>query len=1317
MKFIASTTAIFLAFSCLFSQTTFPWSGTYGGAGTNRTYTTTVSGITMSATIVNSENVWQDASPVWFPTGSTVNGGGCSGISAANQGMLLSTDWTTNTTKTITTTITFSSPVQGPVNFKLYDVNDDGFGSWTDKITISGTNSAAAAVNVFNVGTACVSTGGTVTGSGSTALTYNAGMSTACTCWGNNEINVGSASDCISTVTILYRSAATPTNYNNPKQYVVVSNLTATIPTPLVAPTNITGNTTICQNQSTTLTAVGGTATSQWYTGSCGGTLVGMGTSITVSPTTTTTYFVRNAGTSCTPASSCISAIVTVNPSPTMTSANTATICSGSTLNIPLSSDFGTTYSWIATDNTSVLGESLSAQNATLINNSLTNNSANVQVVNYSVTPSANGCTGTPQTIAVTVNPVPTMTNANTATICTGNALNLALTSNVSATYSWIATDNPNVTGESLTAQNSATISNTLTNSSGISQVVNYTVTPTAGTCIGTAQNIAVTVNTNLPAPTITPNGPTTFCPGGNVQLTSSSTVGNLWSTNETTQTITVNSSGTYTLSYTDANGCSSAQASITITQTAGALPTASISGGAVYCGSDPIAPIQVAVTGIGPWSIDYQIDGVAQAAIVGASSPINLGNAVGVYTLTGISDANCSNTATGSTTISLGNTPILTNATTANLCTGYTFNLPLTTDIPATFTWVAIDNPNITGEILTNQTNSTITNTLINSTSNPEIVVYQVTPVSTVGACSGLMQTVSVTVNPTPAAPTITANGPTTFCPGGSVQLTSNYATGNLWSTNETTQSITVSNSGTITLSTTINGCVSPNSNIVISQGQGTLPTAIISGGGSFCAGNTVSPIDVNVTGIGPWTIDFTIDGVAQTAATGSTSPITLGNSQGVYALTFVSDLNCSNSANGTTSIEVIPIPALSVNSVSICAGNSGTITATSDIAGGTFLWSPGGETTASITVNPNLTSNYSVVYTLNSCSSVSTSTTVTVNPTPTIAVNNASICQNQTATLTAIPSVSGGTFLWNPNGETTNAISVSPMVSTNYTVVYTLNGCSSSAAQGTVTVNLSPVVSFIADTLSGCVPLTVQFSSTSTSDPNACIWTLSNGSTLTGCNPTFTFDQAGCYDVTLATTLNGCSGSSSAANYICVESNPVAFFTGNPLQLTDENPTIDLENLSTGASTYSWNFGDGGTDSAVNPSHTYAQNDLGYTIELTATSALGCQSTYSINITYDQQLIFYVPNAFTPDDDEHNPVFKPIFTSGYDPYSYNLSIYDRWGEIIFESNDVNEGWDGTYIQTTGLVQDGIYVWRISFKVNNNDERKVYTGHVNLLK
>lgn len=213
---------------CSTAQVTFPWNGTYGGSGTSRTYTAAaVSGVTMSATIVNSENVWQDASPKWFPTGSTNPGGGCSGITATNQGVLLSTDWTSNAVKTITVTISFSTPVRGPVNFKLYDINDDGFGSWADRIVVSGTNSSGSAVNCSRNGTLCIQTGGSVTGNNTPTLTLNSGSSSACTCWGNNSINVGTGSDCVSTVTIQYKSMNT--TFNNPKQYVVISNLTAFI--------------------------------------------------------------------------------------------------------------------------------------------------------------------------------------------------------------------------------------------------------------------------------------------------------------------------------------------------------------------------------------------------------------------------------------------------------------------------------------------------------------------------------------------------------------------------------------------------------------------------------------------------------------------------------------------------------------------------------------------------------------------------------------------------------------------------------------------------------------------------------------------------------------------------------------------------------------------------------------------------------------------------------------------------------------------------------------------------------------------------------
>jgi hypothetical protein len=387
--------------------------------------------------MVNSENVWQDASPKWFPTGSINPGGGCSGITATNQGMLLSTDWSNNTTKTITTTITFSSRVQGPVNFKLYDINDDGFGSWEDRIIITGTNSIAAPVNIFKVGTACVQTGGTVTGSGTPTLTFNSGQSTSCTCWGNNEINVGTATDCISTITIQYKSNVNPASYNNPKQYVVISNLTAFIPI-ATAPSSIIGNQSICTGQSTTLTAVGGNSSTQWYAGSCGGTLVGTGTAITVTPGSTTTYYVRNAASACVPASACIPVTVTVNPSPTMTSINSASICSGNAINLLLTSDFGTSYSWVAANNPNTSGESTSVQSNSTINNTIINNTATAQTVVYTITPSASVCAGPPQTVNVTVNPGTPPTFTAVAPICSGDLLApLPTTSNNGFTGTW----------------------------------------------------------------------------------------------------------------------------------------------------------------------------------------------------------------------------------------------------------------------------------------------------------------------------------------------------------------------------------------------------------------------------------------------------------------------------------------------------------------------------------------------------------------------------------------------------------------------------------------------------------------------------------------------------------------------------------------------------------------------------------------------------------------------------------------------------------------------------------------------------------------
>ena len=102
---------------------------------------------------------------------------------------------------------------------------------------------------------------------------------------------------------------------------------------------------------------------------------------------------------------------------------------------------------------------------------------------------------------------------------------------------------------------------------------------------------------------------------------------------------------------------------------------------------------------------------------------------------------------------------------------------------------------------------------------------------------------------------------------------------------------------------------------------------------------------------------------------------------------------------------------------------------------------------------------------------------------------------------------------------------------------------------------------------------------------------------------------------------------------------------------------------------------------------------------------------------IIYEEQLIYYIPNSFTPDSDEHNQLFCPVFTSGFDPFNFEMKIYNRWGELIFESHDSTKGWDGSYGSKGERAQCGVYSWVINFKPKNNDEKIAVNGFVNVLE
>lgn len=502
-------------------------------------------------------------------------------------------------------------------------------------------------------------------------------------------------------------------------------------------------------------------------------------------------------------------------------------------------------------------------------------------------------------------------------------------------------------------------------------------------------------------------------------------------------------------------------------------------------------------------------------------------------------------------------------------------------------------------------------------------------------------------------------------------------------------------------------------------------LPTVTnVAGGGTYCAGDVVAPILVDVTGTGPWTIDYTLDGVAMTAS-GAASPVSLGTAAGDYIVTAVTDANCTNAGSGTQTIIIHTLSTVTnvTGGAAYCDGDPiNDIFA--DVTGAT-PWTidytvDGAPMSVSNATSPLNLGNAPGVYTItgiidaNCSNSVAGTQTITVYPLPAVSAgNDFTICENDPAVLTGS---GASTYVWD-NGVTNGAV-FNPTSTATYTVVGTdVNGCQETDSM-VLTVEPLPIVSFVADDTDGCSPMSVEFTNTTPGNITNCIWNIEGAEILDGCTISYTFDSPGLYDVTLTTTsASGCTNSVTYSDYIYIEADPIADFVPSTSEISVYNSDVTFINTSYGATSYEWDFGDG---SALvyteEPSVTYPPaNPTNYEVTLYAYSPLGCVDSMTREIFYKEDVIFYVPNAFTPDGDEFNQTFQPVFTSGFDPYDFDLYIYNRWGELIFESHDSQEGWDGTF--KGNLVQTGLYSWKIEFKTIYTDERVLVTGHVNVLK
>ena len=555
-----------------------------------------------------------------------------------------------------------------------------------------------------------------------------------------------------------------------------------------------------------------------------------------------------------------------------------------------------------------------------------------------------------------------------------------------------------------------------------------------------------------------------------------------------------------------------------------------------------------------------------------------------------------------------------------------------------------------------------------------------------------------------TPVLPLTVNNA--SICPGESVTLTANIP-GNpstvsyLWSPGgETTQSITVSpiSSTTYTVSASgfgINGAPISNS-----------------------ATSTVTvnaPINPTFSQILPFCNNSVVTAVLPTNSTnlppipGTWNPPTVSSATvGSQVYTFTpTNIYCANTAtmtvttipNGTASVN--PINTLCINSVAPILPTTSTNTIPYQ---GT--WNPPIISTSTAGIFP-----YTFTPTPGQCG-----LPITINVTIQEVAAFSQIpqlCQDDPNPI--LPTISnntpGITGVWTP-------ATIDSSIPGFFTHTFLPN---SGQCQTTVNMNITIVPaappSFIADNLTGCNPLPVNFSTINPIPGANYTWFLNNTEIGTGPNLVYTINASGYHDITLEYELSSCSEITTYDDYIFMENDPIASFTFNPAVISSEIEAINFVNSSIGAVSYLWDFGDNSSSTVQNTSHTYTGASDNILVSLTASTPLGCFDIYEMTIVVLSEAIFYIPNTFTPDEDEHNQLWKPIFTSGFDIYSFNLQVYNRWGEIIWETNDASAGWDGTYGIDGLKVPSGIYNWTIRYGSKINDDTKQVYGFVNLMR
>ena len=1128
--------------------------------------------------------------------------------------------------------------------------------------------------------------------------------------------------------------------------------------------------TLVILNSNITSTTFAWTATAT--AGVSGFTASGTNT-IPVQTITTTSDFQGYVTYTITPtAAGCIGTVSTyrvyIDPTPTVSNTSlTQTICSGDTTTfVTLTSDvLGTTFAWTASATPGVNGYTASGT-GTILGQTIFNHGNTVGIVTYIITPSANVCPGTTSTYTVLVNPLPNVTNTPLLqTICSGNNTALVnLTSNVSgATFTWTGSET-GVSGVSASGVGNIPIQ-TIYYLGTLQGTATYTITPTANGCVGPDTTYTVFVNP-LPNVIMTPPPPQTICSGAPTALVtlSSDVFGTTfaWTATGTVgvsgfaasgnnvipiQTIstTETSLGTVTYVITPlANNCYGTPVSYTVLVnplphvTNTPISQTICSGGStvlVTLTSDVNGATFTWVATATPFVSGFASSGTSTIPVQTILTSITTQGTV-TYIITPWADG-CQGPVYPYTVL-VNPGPIVTNAPLSQtICSGAaTALVTLTSDITgATFTWTATGTAGISG--FTVSGTNTIPIQTITTTGNTQgSVTYTIMP--TAAGCTGAVSTYTVYVNPTPTV--INTLFPQTICSGENTTLVAftpnvigtvfnwsasgtfgvtGYSPSGTGSIPVQTISTTQTTQGSVTyiITPSANGCTGPTSTYTVFVNP--LPLIVMGDSLSVCIDNAYFPLTGTLLG-GIW---------------GPNPPIT---PSGTFNFPFVGTYsvyyNYGCAVADTIHITVYDITSVDAgNDVTSCIFDSSFYLGPPSLVGG--IWSGPGIGGGTDPIMGRFSPSdagigfHTITYTyLNpGCGNSSDVVHVTVKDVPQITITASPLagCVPLTVNFTNSPPLAS-TYHWDfGDGDTSNMVSPTHLFSTSgtFSLIVTASNVGNCTNSDTISIDVYPLPtdSIIGGPFVICDMTDITFTATTFNGGVNFDWYFQGWGSATGNPVTVNYSYpGGPFDVNLTvTSAFGCINTTTYPNYVTVLQSPDAHVSVTPDMTTMLYPSVVGDPSGTiGATSWYWNFGDpfsGNSNYSTleNPlPHDYSEPGI-YAVTLYVENSLGCKDSAVTYVTIDDIFALYVPNAFTPNENGLNDVFK-VAGRGIDLTTFKMRIFNRWGTEIWMSADLYEGWDGR-IHGDESPQ-GVYVYVVTLR-DLNHLQHTYRGSFTLYR